>query len=59
VSAEGTTSISVGAVFARVCELPDEDAFVARGGKDEIRVFDSRGDTGHPVAVALEGTAER
>jgi len=55
--AQRATSVSVSAVFARVSELPDEDALVARRRKDQVWVFHSRGDTGHSVAVALEGAA--
>ena len=59
VSPQGTLGISVGVVVAtRVSEAPDEDGLVTRSGKDEVGVLRGGGDGGHPVVVALEGSAE-
>lgn len=59
VSPQGTLGISVGVVVAtRVSEAPDEDGLVTRSGKDEVGVLGGGGDGGHPVVVALEGSAE-
>ena len=59
VSPQGTLSISVGVVITtRVGEAPDEDRLVARSGENEVGVLRGGGDGGHPVVVALEGSAE-
>jgi len=53
VTAEGTTSVTVGRVFTggRVGECPYEDGTVTGGRKDEVGVFGSSGDGSDPVGM--------
>jgi hypothetical protein len=65
VSTEGAEGVSVGVLLGIVGdggltgEVPDHDGFVAGGGEDHVGVFGSCGDGSYPVAVSLEGSAER
>mmetsp|Transcript_2995 Transcript_2995/g.5593 ORF Transcript_2995/g.5593 Transcript_2995/m.5593 type:complete len:175 (-) Transcript_2995:106-630(-) len=65
VSTEGAEGVSIGVVFGVVGdggltgEVPYHDGFVAGGGEEEVGVFGGGGDGGDPIAVSLEGSAER